>query len=154
MRSARSVVQLFPHVAISFFYRAGSSPRARVWWPTEGLLNVKGCGPRKRATKVFFSKLRKLKNWILKGTRTKKQFSWWVRKYHFISGSTVKSNTYLLFCHFLRSGWPTWKLHYPFSDGKAISIDLSCFTRPNNTFFLDIRSREQAIWQPPFDFFI
>ena len=72
MRSARSVVQLFPHVAISFFYRAGSSPRARVWWPTEGLPNVKGCGPRKRATKVFFSKLRKLKNWILKGTRTKK----------------------------------------------------------------------------------
>ena len=57
------------------------------------------------------------------------------RKYHFISGSTVKSNTYWLFCHFPRSGWPTWKLHHPFSDGKSISVDLSCFTRPNNTFF-------------------
>ena len=56
-------------------------------------------------------------------------------KFHFISGSTVKINTYLLFCHFPRSSWPTWKLHHPFSGGKANSVDLSCFTRPNNTFF-------------------
>ena len=69
-------------------------------------------------------------------------------KYHSILGSTVKSNTYLLFCHFPRSGWPTWKLHHPFSDGKTISVDLSCFTRPNYTFFLHIRSREEAIRQP------
>ncbi len=32
-------------------------------WPTEGFPNVKGCGSRKRATGVFFQKL--------KGTRTK-----------------------------------------------------------------------------------
>ena len=77
-----------------------------------------------------------------------KYISWFVRKYHFISGSTFKRNTYLLFCHFPRSGWPTWKLHHPFSDGKTISVDLSCFTRPNYTFFLHIRSREEAIRQP------
>ena len=40
-----------------------------------------------------------------------------------------------MFCHFPLSSWPTWKLHHPFSGGKATSVDLSCFTRPNNTFF-------------------
>ena len=40
-----------------------------------------------------------------------------------------------LICHFPSSGWPTWKLHHPFSGGKATSVDLSCFTRPSNSFF-------------------
>ena len=37
--------------------RAGSGPRARFWWAAEGFPNVKGCGPRKRATEVFFFKM-------------------------------------------------------------------------------------------------
>ena len=46
----------------------------------------------------------------MKGTRTKKQKnSSILGKFHFISGSTVKINTYLLFCHFPCSSWPTWK---------------------------------------------
>ena len=87
--------------------------------------------------KFFFKieEIEKIENWKERGLKNKKRISWFVRKYHFISGSTVKSNTYLLFCHFPRSGWPTWKLHHPFSDGKSISVDLSCFTCPNNTFF-------------------
>ena len=36
-------------------------PRARFWWPAEGFPNVKGCGPRERATEVFFFKVKKLK---------------------------------------------------------------------------------------------
>ncbi len=96
--------------------------------------------PASGPPKFFFSKLKefkKLKNWKLIGRRTKKtkKNTWILGKFHFISGSTVKINTYLLFCHFPRSNWPTWKLHHPLSGGKANSVDLSCFTRPNNTFF-------------------
>ena len=74
------------------------------------------------------------KNSKLNGTRAE-YFSWFVGKYHFISGSTVKSNTYMLFCHFPRSSWPTWKLHHPFIGGKATLVDLSCFNRPKKHFF-------------------
>ena len=67
-----------------------------------------------------------------------------MRKYHFISGSIVKNNTYLLFCHFPRSGWPTWKLHHQFSDGRAISVDLSCCP---NQFFIKSAFNQFSIFQ-------
>ncbi len=41
-------------------------PASPFLWPAEGFPNVKGCGPCKRATEVFFFKIKKK----LKGTRT------------------------------------------------------------------------------------
>ena len=86
----------------------------------------KGVWPAQACHRSFFQNWKnwkKLKVSRIADQKIKQIFSWFLRKYHFISGSTVKSNTSLLFCHFPRSGWPTWKLHHPFSDGKTTSVN-------------------------------
>ena len=45
-----------------------------------------------------------------------------MRKWHFISGSTVNRNTYLLFCHFPRSGWPRGSCTIPSVVGKRLQL--------------------------------
>ena len=103
-------------------------------WPAEGFPNVKGCGPRKRATEVIFQNWRNWKkNWALKGTRTKKQKKYFLDLWENITSSRALlfSNTYLLFIHFLRSGWLTWKLHPIWQPSHCGSIQTAYKTEEN-----------------------
>ena len=88
----------------SIYCRGGQSigPRAGAvfWWPAEGCPNVKGCGPRKRATKVFFSKLKKLKELKIESNADQKTKQYFLLIYHFIK-ITRKY-------HFILYGWQIW----------------------------------------------